>query len=112
MNELIPVELSVQLHQALVKVLVAKESSTLQPLLEKIHGVEDLFGEAVVEACGTPRACVTPARAERQALPVSNARSRGRDACKEQGRGGSPSAQVLAAVERYSGDGRLASHSV
>jgi hypothetical protein len=50
MNELIPVELSVQLHQALVKVLVAKESSTLQPLLEKIHDVEDLFGEAVVEA--------------------------------------------------------------
>src|SRR5260370_39458556 len=50
MNEVIPVELSVQLHQALVKVLVAKESSTLQPLLEKIHDVEDLFGEAVVEA--------------------------------------------------------------
>src|SRR5260370_7624178 len=50
MNEVIPVELSVQLHQALVKVLVAKESSTLQPLLEKIHDVEGLFGEAVVEA--------------------------------------------------------------
>src|SRR5260370_37202823 len=50
MNEVIPVELSVQLHQALVKVLVAKESSTLQPLLEKIHDVEDLLGEAVVEA--------------------------------------------------------------